>query len=171
MAIRPFQAMNLQVMQFQPERFSFRTTLPPNNAVEGKVADWQGLVATANRVNERTRGGGSTLDTSHRRKMEHATFVGMNTKLHNRHSRVNARISARLKRRLRQASTAQDRTMTDFIAEALEMSLATMPEKTIPKGRTWVDDLFGSAKFTDADMANDERLERLVKGARTRRED
>lgn len=92
----------------------------------------------------------------------------MYTIQHNHHSRVNARISARLKRRLRQASIAQDRTMTDFISEALEMSLASMPEKSIPKGRTWVDDLFGSAKFTDADIANDERLERLVKGARTK---
>lgn len=101
--------------------------------------------------------------------MEHVNFVGMKTKVgHNQHSRVNARISAWLKRRLRQASRAQDRTMTDFIAEALEMRLATMPEKNIPKGRTWVDDLFGSAKFTDADIADDERLARLVKGARTK---
>lgn len=94
--------------------------------------------------------------------------MGMNTKVH---SRVNARISAKLKRRLRQASEAQDRTMTDFITEALEQRLATLPEKTIPKGRTWVDDLFGSAKFTDEDIANDERLERLVKGARTKVDD
>ncbi len=87
------------------------------------------------------------------------------------HSRVNARISALLKRRLKQASNAQDRTMTDFITEALEQSLAVMPEKTIPKGRTWVDDLFGSAKFTDEDIANDERLQRLVQGARTKKND
>ena len=61
--------------------------------------------------------------------------------------------------------------MTDFITEALEQSLAVMPEKTIPKGRTWVDDLFGSAKFTDEDIANDERLQRLVQGARTKKND
>lgn len=104
--------------------------------------------------------------------MEQAIFVGMKANVaHNAHSRVNARISTRLKRRLRQASNAQDRTMTEFIAEALEMSLATLPEKIIAQGRTWVDDLFGSAKFTDADIANDERLERLVKGARTKKAD
>lgn len=55
LAMHSFQDMNLQLMQFQPELFIFRTTLPPNDAVEGKVADWQGLVATANRVNERAR--------------------------------------------------------------------------------------------------------------------
>ena len=53
LAMHSFQDMNLQLMQFQPELFIFRTTLPPNDAVEGKVADWQGLVATANRVNTR----------------------------------------------------------------------------------------------------------------------
>ena len=55
LAMHSFQDMNLQLMQFQPELFIFRTTLPPNDAVEGKVADWQGLVATADRVNERAR--------------------------------------------------------------------------------------------------------------------
>lgn len=55
LAMHSFQDMNLQLMQFQPELFIFRTTLPPNDAVEGKVADWQGLVAAANRVNERAR--------------------------------------------------------------------------------------------------------------------
>ena len=88
-------------------------------------------------------------------------FVGMKTKArHKPHSQVNARISTRLKHRLLLVSKAQDRSMTDLIAEALEMSLSTLPEKSIATGRTWVDDLFGSAKFTDADLANDERLER-----------
>lgn len=53
LAMHSFQDMNLQLMQFQPELFIFQTTLPPNDAVEGKVADWQGLVETANRVNQR----------------------------------------------------------------------------------------------------------------------
>ncbi|HMZ48272.1 MAG TPA: hypothetical protein PL010_14770 [Flavobacteriales bacterium] len=55
LAMHSFQDMNLQLMQFQPELFIFRTTLPPNDAVEGKVADWQGLVRTANRVNDRAK--------------------------------------------------------------------------------------------------------------------
>ena len=51
MAAHAFQDMNLQLMQFSPELYVFRTTLPPNDAVEGKVADWQGLLDVASRVN------------------------------------------------------------------------------------------------------------------------
>lgn len=51
LAAHSFQDMNLQLMQFEPELFIFRTTLPPNDAVEGKVAKWEELVSAANRVN------------------------------------------------------------------------------------------------------------------------
>lgn len=51
MACHAFQDMNLQLMQFSPELYIFQTSLPPNDAVEGKVTDWQGLLEVSTRVN------------------------------------------------------------------------------------------------------------------------
>jgi hypothetical protein len=89
-------------------------------------------------------------------------------KLSKRRIRISASVPATLKKRLRQASSAQSRTMSEVIADALESNLPDLPMHHKPKGRTWVDDLAGTASFTDAELAGDERLERLVKGARTK---
>lgn len=53
MACHAFQDLNMQLMQFEPELYVFRTTLPPNEAVEGKVAKWEALLATVERVNRK----------------------------------------------------------------------------------------------------------------------
>lgn len=102
-------------------------------------------------------------------------FVGMKTKPKRGNKGVKSRISAivpiALMRRLRRASAAQDRSMTAVIADALESNLPEMPLLKVTSGPTWVDQLAGTASFTDAELVGDERLERLVKGARTKATD
>ena len=36
------------------------------------------------------------------------------------------------------------------------------------RSKSWVDELYGSARFTDEELAGDERLQELVNGARTK---
>ncbi|MBX2980980.1 MAG: hypothetical protein KF905_16955 [Flavobacteriales bacterium] len=88
-----------------------------------------------------------------------------------RRSRINAVVSASLKKRLKLASTAQSRSMTEVITDALERNLPDLPTRSVAKGRTWVDELAGSASFSDAELEGDERLARLVHGARTKASD
>ena len=88
-----------------------------------------------------------------------------------RKSRISAAVPATLKKRLRQASTAQSRSMTEVINDALESVLPELPTHTVFKGRTWVDELAGTISFTDAELEGDERLARLVKGARAKSND
>lgn len=99
------------------------------------------------------------------------TFDGMSTKTKGRRtsrSRINAKVPTAAKRRLKKASDEQDRSMTDVLTHVLENALPEPPERHIPTGRTWVDDIAGTARFTDDDIKDDERLARLVKGARTK---
>ena len=58
--------------------------------------------------------------------------------------------------------------MSEVIVDALESKLPELPVQHIVKGRTWVDELAGTVSFTDEELAGDERLERLVRGARTK---
>jgi hypothetical protein len=53
-------------------------------------------------------------------------------------------------------------TVSQFLENSIDKIMA------MPKGRTWVDELFGSARFTDAEIAGDDRMARLVEGARTK---
>lgn len=55
MACHAFQDLNMQLMQFEPELYVFRTTLPPNEAVEGKVAKWEELLEVVERVNRKAQ--------------------------------------------------------------------------------------------------------------------
>lgn len=55
MACHAFQDLNMQHMQFDPELYIFRTTWPPNETVEGKVAKWGELLATVERVNRKAQ--------------------------------------------------------------------------------------------------------------------
>jgi hypothetical protein len=80
--------------------------------------------------------------------------------------RLNASIPRRLKKRLAMASSAQARSMSDIITELLERELPELPTVG-SKGLTWIDELAGTVHFTDADIRDDERLARLVKGARS----
>jgi len=54
-------------------------------------------------------------------------------------------------------------TVSQFVERSIDRA-TTATERRI----TWVDELFGSAHFTDAEIKGDDRLERLVKGARTK---
>jgi hypothetical protein len=85
-----------------------------------------------------------------------------------RRSRISASVPTNLKKRLEQASTAQMRSMTEVINAALESNLPDLPTRIIAKGLTWVDELAGTVSFTDAELEGDDRLARLVKGARTK---
>ena len=53
-------------------------------------------------------------------------------------------------------------TVSQFVESSIDKATAT------PTRTTWVDELYGSAHFTDADIKDDDRLATLVKGARTK---
>lgn len=84
-------------------------------------------------------------------------------------SRLSVWVPSALKARLKEAGDQRGSSMTEMLILALEMALVEPPISHIPTGPTWVDELAGSARFTDADIEGDDRLERLVKWARTKR--
>jgi len=88
-----------------------------------------------------------------------------------RRSRISASVPTNLKKRLEQASTAQSRSMTEVINAALESNLPDLPTRIVANGPTWVDELAGTVSFTDAELEGDDRLARLVEGARTKASD
>lgn len=53
MACHAFQDINMQLLQWGAELYIFRTTLPPNSSVEGKIAKWEELLAAVERVNRK----------------------------------------------------------------------------------------------------------------------
>lgn len=53
-------------------------------------------------------------------------------------------------------------TVSQIVERSIDKATA------VPARKTWVDDLYGSAHFTDADLEGDERLSTLVKKARTK---
>ncbi len=50
------------------------------------------------------------------------------------------------------------------VSEFVERNIAKATK--LPERKTWVDELYGSAHFTDADIKDDERLADLVRKAR-----
>lgn len=53
-------------------------------------------------------------------------------------------------------------TVSEFVERSIDKATTDTHRKT------WVDELYGSAPFTDADLEADERLNDLVQGARTK---
>lgn len=76
--------------------------------------------------------------------------------------KVIIRLSEARTRKVKRLLRVRKGTVSDLVEDLLDKAVE------LPARRSWVDELFGSAKFSDADLANDERLRDLVKGARTK---
>jgi hypothetical protein len=53
-------------------------------------------------------------------------------------------------------------TVSEFVERSIDKATA------VPQRITWVDELYGSARFTESDLKGDERLGDLVRKARTK---
>jgi len=76
--------------------------------------------------------------------------------------KVTIRISQARSRKVERLMRGRKGSVSELVEDLLDKAV----EK--PVRRSWVDELYGSGTFTETDLANDQRLSDLVKGARTK---